>query len=392
MMTARRKPKRRALKWTLYIASGIFVVLALLWIIPIDDVVMASGQVEPGDKVYIDAPYTRVIKQIYAYEGTHVKKGDILAQLDDHDLTSAVTTAADEVSATKAALDMAQAKLDHLKMQPVPEEVRMAEARVRAAQVNLDAERLKLARTDSLWARNYITPSDLEAARTRYEQAQSQHDIAAENLNIVRQGPSSAEVREAEAEVSARDAAFVKAQHSLDLAHQTLDLAALRSPENGVVVRVDLKPGQRADAGAIVMIVAAGEGPVLRAWVKETNVWKVKLGQPVEILSNVFSDREKFLTMGEVVWTYPYGLTDGAERTFEIIIKINDAVIPPPLGSTADARIIVGRKGILKVLFGFEGDIRRYAQQDNVYPHPQVERRTPKMVREAADKAQEITK
>ena len=391
-MTARRKPKRRALKWTLYIASGIFVVLALLWIIPIDDVVMASGQVEPGDKIYIDAPFTRVIKQIYTYEGTHVKKGDILAQLEDHDLISEVTTTADEVSATRAALDMARAKLDHLKMQPVPEEVRMAEARLRAAQVNLDAERLKLARTDSLWARSYITPADLEAARTRHEQAQSQYDISDENLKIVRQGPSSAEVREAEAEVSARDAAFVKAQHSLELAQKTLELASLRSTADGVVVRVDLKPGMRADAGAIVIIVAAGEGPVLRAWVKETNIWKVKLGQPVEILSNVFSDREKFLTMGEVVWTYPYGETDGAERNFEIIIKIKDAVIPPPLGSTADARIIVGRKGILKVLLGFEGDIQRYAQQDNVYPHPQVEHHTSKMAREAADRPAEAAK
>lgn len=264
----------------------------------------------------------------------------------------------------------------------------MAEARLRAARINLDAERQKLARTDSLWARSYITPADMEAARTRYEQAQSQHDIAAENLKVVRQGPSSAEVREAEAEVSAADAAYVKAQHSLDLAKETLVRATLRSPEDGVVVRVDLKPGMRADQGAIVMIVAAGEGPILRAWVKETNVWKVQRGQSVEILSNVFSDREKFLTMGEVVWTYPYGLSDGGDRTFEIIVKIKDAVIPPPLGSTADARIIVGRKGVLKILLGFEGDIRKYAHQNNVYPHLPAESPTSKRVREAAEKTE----
>lgn len=374
-MMARRRPKRRALKWTLYILSGVFVVLALLWIIPIDDVVMASGQVEPGDKVYIDSPFTRVVKEIYTWEGTRVKKGQPVAQLEDHDLISAVTTAEDGVSSAKAALDMARAKLDHLKAQPLPEDVRVAEAKVRSAQINLGAERQKLARSDSLWTRNYLTPSDMETARTRYEQAQAQHDIAVENLNVTRQGPSSAQIREAEAAVSAAEAEFVKAQHSLDLARQTLERATLRSTEDGVVVRVDLKPGMRADQGALVMLIAAGEGPILRAWVKETNVWKVSRGQPVEILSNVFSDREKFLSLGEVVWTYPYGASDGGERTFEIIVKIKETIIPPPLGSTADARIIVGRRGILKILLGFESDIQRYVQQDGAYSPQRIEHR-----------------
>jgi HlyD family secretion protein len=363
------------LKWTLYISSGIFVVRALLWIIPIDDVVMATGTVEPGDKVYIDSPLTRVVKKIYAWEGTRVKKGQPVALLEDHDLTSAVTTAEDEVSRTKAAYDMARARLDHLKALPFPENVRIAEARLRSAKANLENERQRYDRADSLWARKFITVSEIEAAQTRLEQARSQHDIALETLTVTRQGPSPAQIREAEAEVEAAGAAYVKAQHALELARQTLELATLRSSEDGVVVRVDLKPGMRAEAGAIVAIVAAGEGPILRAWVKETNVWKVRRSQPVEILSNVFSDREEFLAMGEVVWTYPYGTVDGGERTFEVIIKIKGAAIPLPFGSTADARVIVGRRGILKILLGFEGDVQRYAQEDGAYSPPQTEHR-----------------
>jgi len=286
-----------------------------------------------------------------------------------------VTTAEDEVSRTKAAFDMARARLDHLRSLPFPENVRIAEARLRSAQANLENERQRHARADSLWARKFITVSEMEAAQTRLEQARSQYDIALETLTVTRQGPSPAQIREAEAEVEAAEAAYIKAQHALDLARETLDRATLRSPEDGEVVRVDLKPGMRADQGAIVMIIAAGEGPILRAWVKETNVWKVRRGQPVEILSNVFSDREEFLAMGEVVWTYPYGASDGGERTFEVIIKIKDAAIPLPFGSTADARVIVGRRGILKILLGFEGDIQRYVQTDGAYPPPQIEHR-----------------
>lgn len=374
-MMARRKPKRRALKWVLYILSGVFVVLALLWIIPIDDVVMANGVVEPGDKIYIDSPLRRVVQKIYTYEGTRVKKGQIVAQLDDQDLIAAVTAAEDEVNRAKAALAMARARLDHLRSLPFPEDLRIAEARLRLAQANLEAERLKFARADSLWARRYVTIAEYEAARTRLEQTRSQHEIAVENLSAVRQRPSPAQIREAEAEVNVNEVALVKAQHSLDLTRETLERTTLRTPEDGVVLRVDLKPGMLADQGALVMLIGGGEGPILRSWVKEINAWKVRPGQPVEILSNVFSDRERFLSTGEVIFSYPMAASDSGERTFETIIKIKDAVIPSPPGSTADARIIVGRRGILKILFGVEGDIRKYAQQDGLRPLPEIEHR-----------------
>ena len=254
---------------------------------------------------------------------------------------------------------------------PLPEDVRMAEARERSARINLEAERQRLARSDSLWVRNYITASDMEASRTRYELRRSDFEIAVETLNAVRQGPSPAQIREAEAEANAVEASLVMARHRLELDQETLARATLRAPKDGVVVRVDLHPGMVADQGGIVMVLATDKSPVLRAWVKEMNVWKVKQGQPVEILSNVFSDRERFLSRGEVVQTYPYGVSDGGERTFGVMVKFKESVIPPPLGSTADARIIVGRRGILKILLGIEDNMDQYIRKDGSKP-PEV--------------------
>ena len=363
-MMGRRRSKRRALKWVLYILSGVSVVLVLLWVIPIDDIVMATGVVEPGGKVFIDSPLRGIVKKIYTYEGSLVKEGQIVAQLDDKGLKSEVVTAKDEFNHVSANLDLAKAKLDQLKEQPFPEDVRMAEVRLRATQINLEAERHKLARADSLWVRNFITLSDMETARTSYELARSDYDIAVENLKSTQHGPSSAQIRGAQAEVKAAEAFLVKAQHNLEVAQEILASGTLRSSEYGVVVRVDLLPGMLADQGDVVMVIASGDESFLKAWVKEINIWKVKQGQPVEILSNVFSDREAFLSTGEVVQVYPYGVSGGGERAFEIMIKIKDAVIPPPLGSTADARVIVGRRGILKVWLGIENDVRKYIKQD----------------------------
>ncbi len=363
-MMGRRKTFPKWPKWAIGIVTAIAIILAVLWTIPMDDVVMATGVVEPEGKIYIDAPFKRVVKKIHAYEGTQIKKGQTIAQLEDADLISDVVTAEDEVRYADANLEMAKARLEHLKAQPLPEEVRMAEARVRSAKINFDAELQKLRRTDNLWARELITRSEEETARTRFELAKSVHEISVENLKAVQLGTSIAKIKEADAEVEASRASLVKAQHTLELARNILEGTTLKAPEDGIVVRVDVHPGMVADQGDIVMIIARGEGSILRAWIKEINVWKVRRGQPVQILSNVFMDREEFLSTGEVIQTYPYGVDDRGERTFEIKVKINNAVVPPPLGSTADARIIVGRRGILKILLGYEDDIWKYVDHD----------------------------
>ncbi len=360
----RSRRKRRILNWILGILSGVFFVLTLLWFIPINDVVMATGVVEPGGKVFIDSPLRGIVKKVYAHEGSQVKEGQIVAQLNDKGLKSEVVIAKDDFNHASANLDMARAKLDQLKEQPFPEDVRMAEVRLRAAQIYLEAERKKLARADSLWVRNFITLSDMETARTHYELARSDFDITVENLKSTQQGPSSSQIRGAQAEVKAAEAFLVKAQHNLEVAQEMLASATLRSPEYGVVIRVDLLPGMLADQGDVVMVIASGNESFLKGWVKEINIWKVKKGQPVEILSNVFSNREAFLSTGEVVQVYPYGVSGGGERAFEILIKIEDAVIPPPLGSTGDARVIVGKRGILKIWLGIENDIEKFVTQD----------------------------
>ena len=98
----------------------------------------------------------------------------------------------------------------------------------------------------------------MEAARTRYELAKSDYDIAVENLKSIQQGPSSSQIRGAQAEVKAAEAILVKAQHNLEVAQEILASATLRSPEDGVVVRVDLLPGMLANQGDVVMVIASG--------------------------------------------------------------------------------------------------------------------------------------
>lgn len=351
----RKRQKSKIIKWLLWIFGVIGLIIVALGLIEIDDVVIAQGIVEPGQKIYIDSPMSRVIHRIYAEPGDTVRVNQPVAQLYDGDLRAAVAAATKEVKRELANLASAQAQLSLLQENPL-EERKIAESRVDQAKISLTAREQELKRARQLFKGERLwSQEDFERAQTNYDLAVANLQVAIETLNLVKRGPSPAEIRKAEATVQQTEAALEKAQQHLEATQEALELATLRSPVDGIVARQDLYPGMQATQGGIVMIVAGlNEGKVIGAWMPETNAWKVKVGHPVEILSNLFTDREGFVGEGEVAEIYGYALHEGNVRTFGLEVAVQKTPIPLRYGSTADLRIIVGRRSILKTLLGLE--------------------------------------
>ncbi|MGA1198169.1 MAG: HlyD family secretion protein, partial [Candidatus Latescibacterota bacterium] len=236
------------------------------------------------------------------------------------------------------------------------EERKIAESRVQQARISLTAREQELKRAKQLFFGERLwSQEDFERAQTNYDLAHANLQVAIESLNLVKRGPSPAELQKAEATVQQTEAALEKAQQHLHAAREALELATLRSPVDGIVARQDLYPGMQASQGGIVLIVAGlEEGTVIGAWMPETNAWKVQVGHPVEILSNLFTDREGFVGEGEVAEIYGYALHENNLRTFGLEVAVKKTPIPLRYGSTADLRIIVGRRSILQTLLSLE--------------------------------------
>ena len=369
----RRRSRRRALKWTLWIVGILGLAVITLALIKIDDVVMAQGIAEPGQKIYMDSPLKRVVHEILCYPGTPVKAGQPVARLYDADLRAAVAAAEKEVQGAEANLEVARARLALLREQPTPEELKIAESRVEQAKISLTARNLEVARAEHLYLGERLwSQEDMERARTSYDLAEANLKVAVENFSLIRRGASPAQLRQAEAEVRQTEAALDKARQDLEAGREALDLATLRSPADGVVARLDLYPGMLADQGQIVMIIAgSAKGTVISAWIPETNAWKVRLGHTVEILSNLFADREDFIGYGEISEVYGYATHEGGSRTFELEVLVKETPLPLKYGSTADLRVIVGRRSILKILLSIEDrHVVRASRQDGLSPTP----------------------
>ena len=377
----RRRRRHRVLKWMLWIGGVLAAVILTLSLIEIDDVVMAQGIVEPGSKIYVDSPLKRVIEAIHCEAGQAVKAGQPVVQLYNGDLLSAVEAAGKEVQRGEANLEHARANLALLKEKPTAEALKIAESRVEQARIALKARKQEMQRAEHLYLGERLwSVEELERAKTNHQLAETNLKVATEVLNLTRRGASPAELRQAAAEVRRAAAALDKAQNGLKAARESLELTTLRSPVNGTVARQDLHAGMLAEQGQIVLIIA-GEGgdDTIDAWVPETNAWKIRLGHPVEILSNLFTDREEFVGAGEISRFYGYAVHGGGVRTFELEIRILKTPLPLKYGSTADLRIIVGRRSILKTLLNIEdrdvvqasrAELRDRAAGDGAQPFP----------------------
>jgi multidrug resistance efflux pump len=354
-----RKKKNKVWKWAAWTVGIITGIVVLLGLIKIDDVVMAQGIAEPGQKIYIDSPLTRVVKRIVAEAGDTVQAGDVVVLLYDGDLRGEVAAIEKQLKGAHATLRVAKARLARLVEQPTQEELGIAESQHEQAEISLKARAQTLERAKHLFLGEKLWSQDeLDRAQTNYDLSKANLKVSFENLNLVRRGPLPSEIRQAQAEVQESQADLERTTQGLKAATEALDLATIRSPVDGVIARQDLYSGMLANQGQIVMIIAGmNRDPVIAARMGETDAWKVRPGQPVEILSNLFTDPEEFQGLGEISEVYGYAVHEDGARTFGLEIAIKNTPIPLRYGSTADLRVIVGRRSILQTIFGIETDL-----------------------------------
>jgi HlyD family secretion protein len=193
--------------------------------------------------------------------------------------------------------------------------VEQAEAQLHAAQVQRDSY-------NSPSAEYVIAQGQVEAAQAALEEARAQHagaQKALESLLAVKDNPieSEAEVHAAEANSHQADAAVAAAQAELDLLRAgptTADVATaeaglkqaraalealqvqrdkmtLRSPVEGLVASRAIEPGEIASTGTALLRLADLDHAKLTVFVPETQIAEVRLGQPVDVAVDAYPDR-----------------------------------------------------------------------------------------------------
>ncbi|MBI3894309.1 MAG: HlyD family efflux transporter periplasmic adaptor subunit [Acidobacteria bacterium] len=286
-------------------------------------IIRVSGNIEVTEaEVSFKIP-GRVVERLVS-EGEIVKAEQTVARLDDSELTREVALRQAEVQAAQAALaeleagsrpeeiaqaeaaaQGARARLEELQAGSRTEEIAAAEAALEQAKAEAVRWQAEYERNQRLHEEGVISTQQLEAVRANFETSRAAQKQAEEQGKLVREGPRSEQVEQARAawrEVNERyamikagprketidqaRARLEQAQQALAVAQTRLSYATLASPLAGVVLSENVEPGEYVAAGTPVVTVGNLSNVWLRAYINETDLGRVKVGQSVRVTTD----------------------------------------------------------------------------------------------------------
>ena len=203
-------------------------------------------------------------------EGAPVHAGDTLAVIGQLDLEANLT-------AQRAALATAEAKLRDLQAGARPQEIRQAEADLAAAEAEATRSAKALERARALLADNAIARQQYDDAVAAQRVAEEKTAQAREALALARAGSRPQQIQAARAEVENARAALQRIQ-----ANATG--LVLTTPVSGIVLGRHAEPGEVLGPGVPVLTVGETGRPYVRVYVPQSVVSRLALGTEVEIV------------------------------------------------------------------------------------------------------------
>ena len=233
-----------------------------------DGAIQLSGTVEARE-VDLSFQVGGRISQLEFDEGSWVEQGNIVAALDATDLQLALQQ-------STATANAARANLEALKAGTRAQEIRVAEADLQKAQSQLNFAMAEVKRVSFLIPKKLASEELLEQAQLQYEIALASAEQAKQKLSLLREGPRQEDIKRAEQELVARSEAT-------QITKQQLSYATLASPVTGMVTVRLSEVGEVVAPGQSILRVAQITRPWVRAYLNETQLGQVRVGQTAEV-------------------------------------------------------------------------------------------------------------
>lgn len=210
------------------------------------------------------------IEKFYVNRGSHVKTGQLVAQLENKDLQAALNQA-------KGAYEQAQAAYATSTQVSLPANAQNAQLNVKATRQAMQSARMVYESREKLYKAGAIARNLVEEAHVAYIQANNQYQMAEAQLEgLQKVGQSSAE-KTAEGQLAA-----AKGQYEAALAQ--LQYSEIRSPITGVVTDRPLIEGQLAAAGTPMMTIMDLSHVIGRAYVSPEQASQLHVGDAATIV------------------------------------------------------------------------------------------------------------
>ena len=256
---------------------------------------VVTGKIQPRDEVNVKPQISGIVAEVYKEAGQMVQQNEVIAKL-------------------KVIPDMGQ--------------LSSAQSRVRLSEVNLKQARTNFNREKALFDKQLVSPEEFEKVQQALRQAEEEHAIAKETLEIVRDGVSSA--------------------------NKSGSTTLVRSTISGLILDVPVKVGNSVinsntfNDGTTIATVANMNDLIFDGNIDETEVGRLHIGLPVRISVGALQD---FSFDAALEYISPKATESGGANLFEIkaSVSVPDSVTIRS-GYSANAEIVLQQvKNVLTI-------------------------------------------
>jgi HlyD family secretion protein len=334
------------------------------------------------------------IDKLLVDEGDFVKEGQLIAILEHRDLLAQKAKAEatlestksripallkniefqdratlQEISQAEAAVEAAHSRFQQLLTGARPQEIQAAKAEVDQTLADMEKRKADMDRAKKLYQDKYISAQEWDSARTAYEMSTASHQRAKENYALVVEGPRKEEIdaaraqwnqsraalrlaktRRMQVDVLRRELATAQAQvkeaaSSIEVIQTQIEYSNLYAPTAGVVLVKNSEAGEFIVPGGAVITLGDVAKPWLKAFINESDLGRVKLGQKVTVTTDSYPGKAypgKITFISSEAEFTPKNVQTAKERV-KLVYRIKVSLANPHSelkpGMPADAKI-----------------------------------------------------
>jgi len=232
----------------------------------IRSVISTNGKVEPVQNFEAHAPVGTTVKRILVKEGDHVKRGQLLVELD-------AASARSQAAQAMAQMRASDADVNAVERGGTQEEVLTLQALLVKARADRDAAQRNLDALTRLQQSGAASPGEVRVAQGQFAAADAQVKLL----------ESKQTQRYSRPEVARVAAQGSEAQSAYAAAEDVLSQLVIRAPFDGIVYSLPVRQGAYVNPGDLVLQEADLSKVLVRSFVDEPDVARLAPGEKIEV-------------------------------------------------------------------------------------------------------------
>ncbi len=288
-----------------------------------------AGTVEVNE-VKVGSKVSGRVKEVLVNEGDLVKTGQVMIRFDiDELLTQRLQLEAraeqaqaflnkllngnrkEEIEQVQAVEAKALAVLEQLRNGPRPQEISQLKAEIVGVESELSTAETTYKRLNDVFPTGYIAKQDKDDAENRVNLAKAKVNVLKEKLTVLELGTRKEEIQAAEEnyhqaqanvrllkagarseDIADAQARLKEIQASINNLDVKIREGEITAPNDSIIETISIRPGDLIQASTVVAKLLEDDQLWVRAYVPETQLGKVRVGQRAYVKTDTFPNKK----------------------------------------------------------------------------------------------------